>query len=76
MISMNIRPPRPSEASSVAMFPAVNARILNSPSRNMGSAMRVSITAKIASSSRPPPMHPSTLGDVHPIVWPPYGWMP
>jgi hypothetical protein len=76
MISMNMSPPRPSDASSVAMLPAVKARMRKRPSRNIGSSIRVSITAKIASRTSPPPMHTSTLGDVHPIVWPPYGWIP
>ena len=58
------------------MLPAVKARMRKRLSRNIGSSMRVSMNAKIASSTSPPPMDATTLGDVQPIVWPPYGWMP
>ena len=71
MISMNIRPPRPSEASSVAIVPALNARMRNSERLNIGSSLRSSITTKAASSRRPPPISPSTSGFVQPIECPP-----
>ena len=53
------------------MLPAVNGRILNRLSRNIGSATRVSITQNAASTSRPPPIGAITSGLVQPIVWPP-----
>ncbi len=53
------------------MFPAANGRILNRSSRNMGSATRVSIAQKIASTASPPAIRPITIGLVQPIVWPP-----
>ena len=54
MISTNIRPPRPSEDSRLARLPAVKARILNSGSRNIGSATRVSMKQNATSTARPP----------------------
>ena len=41
MISMNMRPPRPTPASREERLPAVKARILNSGKRNIGSATSV-----------------------------------
>ena len=76
MISMNISPPRPSEASSVAMLPKLKARIRNSWRRNIASSRRTSITANTASSRTPTAIAATTRGFVQPIVWPPYGWMP
>jgi hypothetical protein len=71
MISMNMRPPRPTPASREDRLPAVKARILNSGKRNMGSAARCSIMAKATSSAAPPLRQPSTNGLVHPMVaWP------
>ena len=71
MIRMNIRPPRPSPASRLARLPAVNGRIRNSLSRNIGSATRVSITQNAASTARPPAISAITSGLVQPIVCPP-----
>ena len=48
------------------MFPAVNGRILNSASRNIGSSTRVSITQNTASTARPPKISESTIGLVQP----------
>ncbi len=76
MIRVNIRPPRPRPASRLARLPAVNGRIRNSESRNIGSATRVSITQNTPSTARPPQIRPITRGLVQPIVCPPQGWMP
>ena len=53
------------------MFPAVNARILNSEMRNSGSATLVSTYTKMTSSARPPKSAESTHGLVQPIGCPP-----
>ena len=71
MIRMNISPPRPRLDSRLARLPAVNGRIRNSESRNIGSATRVSITQNPASTASPPPIRPSTTGLVQPIACPP-----
>ena len=76
MISMNISPPRPSEASSVAMQPAEKARMRKRPSLNIGSVVRISMATNPASTAMPPTMPTITFGLVQPIGWPPYGWMP
>ena len=55
----------------LAMFPAVNARILNSEMRNSGSATLVSTTPNTTSSAIPPKMAVSTHGLVQPMGWPP-----
>jgi hypothetical protein len=73
MISMNCMPPRPSAPSRPAMFPAVNARILNRPSRNIGASTLVSTQANSTRMAIPPKMAASTLGLVHPVGWTPYG---
>ena len=49
------------------MLPAVNSRILNSDSRNIGSATLVSMITKMSSTARPPMISPSTTGDSQPI---------
>ena len=67
MISMNWMPPRAIDTSRPATLPVVNSRILNSDSRNIGSATRVSMTRKMISSTRPPMISPSTTGDPQPI---------
>ena len=69
MISMNISPPRLSEASRLAVTPALKARILKSCRRNMGSATLVSMRQKMPSSSTPPIRQQSTSGLVQPMVW-------
>ncbi len=69
MISMNMRPPRLSEARKLATLPAVKARIRNSVSRNMGWATRVSMTPKTTSKTTPPKISPITTGLVQPMVW-------
>ena len=53
MISMNMSPPRLSDASPLATLPAVKARMRNSVSRNMGLATRVSMTQNTASKAEP-----------------------
>ena len=53
MISMNIRPPRATADRNVDSVPKVNARILNSASRNIGPATRRSMNAKATSEARP-----------------------
>ncbi len=69
MISMNISPPRLSAARKLASTPLVKARILNSWSRNMGSATLVSMMQKATSRATPSARQPTTNGLVHPIVW-------
>ena len=76
MITMNISPPLPTELSSAATVPNVNPRKRKRLTRNIGSATRVSITTKTTSSATPPMISASTAGLVHPIVLPPYGWIP
>ena len=71
MISMNCMPPRPIASIRLAMFPAANARILNSEMRNSGSATLVSTNTKMTSSARPPNSTVSTHGLVQPIGCPP-----
>ena len=71
MISMNIRPPRPSADRNVESVPKVKALMRKSGRRNIGKRTRVSITANASSSTIPPPSAPSTNGLVQPIVWPP-----
>ena len=55
------------------MLPAVNARTLNSPSRNIGAATLVSTQQNRTRTAIPPKMPVSTHGLVHPVGWPPYG---
>ena len=62
MTSMNCRPPRAIEPSRLARFPAQNARMRNSPIRNIGSATFVSKTQKMASRAAPPARPASTSG--------------
>ena len=71
MTSMNCRPPRAIEPSRLAALPAANARILNRPSWNIGSAIRVSMRQNATSSAAPPARPPSTYGLVQPVGWPP-----
>ncbi len=51
MISMNISPPRATADRNVDSVPNVNARILNSGSRNIGSVTRRSIITNAISDS-------------------------
>ena len=76
MISMNIRPPRATAERNVDSVPNVNARILNSGRRNIGSSTRRSTTAKITSESTPQPIRRSTRGLPHPVAELPYGRIP
>ena len=69
MISMNISPPRLSEARKLAVLPAAKARMRNRLRRNIGCSTRVSMTPKTTSRQRPPTMAASTLGLVHPMAW-------
>ena len=76
MISMNIRPPRATAERNVESVPNVNARILNSGSRNIGSATRRSITTNATSDTTPDATRISTRGLPHPVAESPYGRMP
>lgn len=71
MISMNCIPPRAIAVSSAARFPAVNARMRNSDSWNIGDGTLVSITQNPASSAIPAPSPPSTRGLPQPVAAPP-----
>ena len=71
MISMNCRPPRAMEASSVARLPIANGRILSSRRSNMGLSTRSSMKQNATSSARPPNRPISTVGLVQPIACPP-----
>ena len=66
--SMNISPPRLRAARKLAKTPDVKARILNSWSRNMGSATFVSMTQKATIRTTPIPMAPRTRGFPHPML--------
>ena len=70
MISMNCMPPRAMATTRPAMLPAVKARMRNRLSWNIGSAIRVSITANRASSATPPSSRPRTAGLVQPMLCP------
>ena len=70
MISMNISPPRPTADRKLARVPAVKARMRNSGSRNIGSAVRRSMMANTISRATPQAeRRRSTTGLVHPMVW-------
>ena len=69
MISMNMSPPRLSDARPLATLPAEKARMRNSVRRNMGLATRVSITPNTTSNARPPMISVITKGLVQPMVW-------
>ncbi len=71
MISMNCMPPRPRAIIRLAMLPAAKARILNSDSRNSGSATLVSTQLNTSSRAAPPNRAVSTHGLVQPIGCPP-----
>ena len=70
MISMNWMPPRAMDTSRPAMLPAVNSRILNRLSRNIGSATLRSMSTNTSSSATPPISSPSTTGLCQPIELP------
>ncbi|SHX03719.1 Uncharacterised protein [Mycobacteroides abscessus subsp. abscessus] len=53
MMSMNCRPPRPTDASRFARLPRPKARFLNSRISSIGSATRASITQNSTSSATP-----------------------
>ena len=71
MISMNCRPPRAIDARKFTVWPAANARILNSRRSTIGSLTLASIRQNATSRIAPPIRPASTLGDVHPMVCPP-----
>jgi hypothetical protein len=71
MMSMNISPPRLSEARKLATLPAVKARMRNRVSRNIGCATLVSTNPKRTRMARPPKISAITTGLVQPMVWPP-----
>ena len=76
MISMNSRPPRAIAARKVDSVPKVKARMRNRARRNIGSATRLSMTAKAISEVTAPAISTSTRGLAHPVGAPPYGLMP
>ncbi len=76
MISMNISPPRATADRNVDSVPNVNARILNSGRRNIGSVTRRSIITKAISDATPNASRMSTRGLAHPVAESPYGRMP
>ena len=51
-----------------ATLPAVNARMRNRLSWNIGSAILVSITTNAASSAAPPDSRPRTAGFAQPML--------
>ena len=67
MMSMNIRPPRPSAPRKLAKTPAVKARILKSWSRNMGSSVCTSMKQNRIRKATPAPISASTTGLVQPM---------
>ena len=71
MISMNIRPPRLSEARKLATLPALKARMRKSERRNIGWATFVSMIPKTTRMAMPPKISAMTTGLVHPMVCPP-----
>src|ERR1700722_2602829 len=62
MISMNCMPPRPRASIRFARLPQKKARILNSDSRNNGSAPLVSTTPNRTRTATPPKLAESTPG--------------
>ena len=70
-ISMNWSPPRAMEPSRLAAFPAVKARILNSASRNIGSATLDSMMQNTTRMAGPPIRPETTSGLVQPVACPP-----
>ena len=76
MISMNCRPPRPTDDISPARLPSPNDADRNNRMFTMGSATRSSMKQNATSNASPMAMVPSTHGLVHPVVDSPYGWMP
>jgi hypothetical protein len=73
MISMNCRPPRPTEDIRPARFPIPNAVDRNSRMLTIGWATRSSIKQNATSNASPIPIAPSTHGLVHPVVESPNG---
>ena len=71
MISMNISPPRLSEARKLATLPAEKARMRKRDRRNIGCATLVSMIPKTTRMAMPPKISASTMGLVHPMVCPP-----
>ena len=76
MINMNIKPPRPTAERKVESVPNVNALILNSGSRNMGSSTLDSIRAKATRNATPSISSVMTLTLVQPMSWWPEGSIP
>ena len=71
MISMNMSPPRLSEARKLATLPAVKARIRNSDRWNIGCGTLVSMIPKTTRIAMPPKISAITMGLVQPMVCPP-----
>ena len=71
MISMNIKPPRLSEARKLAALPAEKARMRNRERRNIGCFTLVSTIPNTIRTSRPPKISTSTFGLVQPMECPP-----
>jgi len=65
-----LQPAAAQRREQVGDVPAVKALMRNSDRSNMGSATRVSITPNATSTTTPPPMRPSTVGLVQPMVCP------
>ena len=76
MISMNIRPPRATADRNVESVPNVKALMRKSGRRNMGSAVRRSISANAVSETTEATSRPSTRGLSQPVEWEPYGRIP
>ena len=72
---MNWSPPRARDDRNPAMLPAVNIRIRNSSSRNIGSDTRPSTMANRTSNSAPPAISAITDGLPQPMLELPYGWI-
>ena len=68
MMSMNCRPPRPTEDISPARLPIPNAAERNNRMLIIGWATRSSMKQNATSNSRPNAIDPSTHGLVHPVV--------
>ncbi len=68
-MSMNMSPPRPTAERKLARTPALNARMRNSGSRNMGSAVCLSMTRNATSRATPELSSAMTTGLIQPMVW-------
>src|ERR1700722_5750890 len=76
MMGGNCRPPRETAAKNPAALPVENARILKSRRLNIGDVTRFSMMKNAMRKAAPMTKAVSTRGDVNPIEWCRYGWMP